>query len=164
MPSENSGTTSRRGFYSVLINLFGGLIAAIIAIPAGAYLMLKPKSSGAEEMLEIADVAALEVGRPREVVYFRTRVDGWKSSREKTTAWVVKNASGEVIAFNPQCTHLACVYHWESAQKEFLCPCHASVFGIDGNVVSGPAPRPLDRYVSKIEGGKLLISPDIQKA
>lgn len=163
MSSENSGTT-RRGFYSVLINLFGGLIAAIIAIPAAAYLMIKPKSSGSDEMLEIADVAALEVGRPKEVVYFRTRVDGWKSSREKTTAWVVKNDSGEVIAFNPQCTHLACVYHWEASQKEFLCPCHASVFGIDGKVVSGPAPRPLDRYVSKIEGGKLLISPDIQKA
>ncbi|HXP83551.1 MAG TPA: ubiquinol-cytochrome c reductase iron-sulfur subunit [Bryobacteraceae bacterium] len=164
MSSENSGTTTRRSFYSVLINLFGGLIAAVIAIPAGAYLLLKPKNSGADEMVEIADVGTLEIGKPKEVVYFRTRVDGWKSSKEKTTAWVVKNSAGEVIAFDPICTHLGCAYHWEDDQKEFLCPCHTSSFGIDGKVLGGPAPRPLDRYVTKIEGGKLLISPDLQKA
>lgn len=164
MPVDNSGTTTRRGFYAVLINLFGGLIAAMIAIPAAAYLMIKPKSSGGDDMIEIADVASLDVGQPKEVVYFRKRVDGWKVTKEKTTAWVVKNAGGDVVAFDPACTHLACAYHWESTQKEFLCPCHTSVFSVDGKVVSGPAPRPLDRYVSKIEGGKLLISPDIQKA
>jgi len=139
-------------------------MAAMVAIPAGAYLILKPKSAGGEDMVEIADVATLEVDKPKEVVYFRKRVDGWKVTKEKTTAWVVKNASGEVRAYDPACTHLACAYHWEDGQKEFFCPCHSSVFGLEGNVVSGPAPRPLDRYVTKVEGGKILISPDIQKA
>jgi menaquinol-cytochrome c reductase iron-sulfur subunit len=164
MSSENAGTTTRRGFYSVVINLFGGLIAGIIAIPAAAYLLLKPKSSGEDDMVEIADVGTLEVGKPKEVIYFRTRVDGWKSIKEKTTAWVVKNSDNEVVAFDPICTHLGCAYHWENAQNEFVCPCHTSVFGLDGKVMSGPAPRPLDRFVTKIEGGKLLISPDVQKA
>jgi menaquinol-cytochrome c reductase iron-sulfur subunit len=164
MSSENSGTTTRRSFYSALINLFGGLIAAVIAIPAVAYLLLKPRSSGGDDMLEIVDAGTLEVGKPKEVVYFRTRIDGWKANKEKTTAWVVKNASGDVIAFDPICTHLGCAYHWEASQKKFLCPCHTSVFGLDGKVLSGPAPRPLDRYVTRVEGGKVLISPDIQKA
>jgi menaquinol-cytochrome c reductase iron-sulfur subunit len=164
MSFEHPGTFTRRSFYSLLINLLGGLIAAVIAIPAAAYLLLKPKSSGSDEMLEIADLATLEVGRPKEVVYFRTRVDGWKSIKEKTTAWLVKDSAGTVVAFDPICTHLGCAYHWEDAQKKFLCPCHTSVFGLDGKVVSGPAPRPLDRFVTKIEGGKILISPDIQKA
>jgi menaquinol-cytochrome c reductase iron-sulfur subunit len=164
MSPENSGTTTRRGFYSVLISLFVGLAAAIIAIPAAAYLLLKPKSSGEDDMVEIADVGTLEVGKPKEVIYFRTRVDGWKSTKEKTTAWVVKNSAGEVVAFDPICTHLGCAYHWENAQNQFVCPCHTSVFGLDGKVLGGPAPRPLDRYETKIEGGKLLISPDVQKA
>jgi len=165
MSPEIAGTTTRRSFYSVLINLLGGIIAAIIVIPAAAYLLIKPKSSNGDAMLEIADVNSLEVGKPREVVYVHTRVDGWKASKEKTSVWIVKNDAGEVVAFNPVCTHLGCAYHWEDAQKQFLCPCHTSVFGLDGKVVSGPAPRPLDRYVTKIEGGKLLINPDsIQKA
>jgi Rieske Fe-S protein len=28
---------------------------------------------------------------------------------------------------------------------------------MDGKVLSGPAPRPLDRYATKIENGKLLL-------
>ena len=164
MSPENSGRTTRRSFYTVLINLLGGLIAAIVAIPAAAYLLLKPKGDETDQLVEIGDAATLEVDQPKEVVFFRKRVEGWKSSKEKTTAWVVKNGSGEVVVFDPQCTHLACAYHWEDGQKMFLCPCHTSSFGIDGKVLGGPAPRPLDRYVTKIEGGKILISTDIQKA
>jgi Rieske Fe-S protein len=115
-------------------------------------------------MVEIADINKLEVGTPEEVVYFRTRVDGWKVTKEKTTAWVVKNSPEDIVAFSPQCTHLACIYHWDDSQKLFSCPCHTSAFGVDGKVLAGPAPRPLDRFVSKVEGGKLLIGSDIQKA
>ena len=39
-----------------------------------------------------------------------------------------------------------------------------SIFSIDGKVLSGPAPRPLDRLVTKIDQGKILIGTEIQKA
>ena len=164
MTLQHTSGTTRRSFYSVLINLFSGLIAVLVAIPAAAYLLLKPKDSGGDAMVEIADINKLEVGTPEDVVYFRTRVDGWKVTKEKTTAWVVKNSPEDIVAFSPQCTHLACIYHWDDSQKLFSCPCHTSAFGVDGKVLAGPAPRPLDRFVSKVEGGKLLIGSDIQKA
>jgi menaquinol-cytochrome c reductase iron-sulfur subunit len=84
-------------------------------------------------------------------------VDGWKIMSEKSTTWVVKSPDDQVVAFGPQCTHLGCAYHWDEAKNEFLCPCHTSLFSIGGKVLSGPAPRPLDRYETKIEGSKLLI-------
>ena len=31
------------------------------------------------------------------------------------------------------------------------------LFSIDGKVLSGPAPRPLDRYESKVENNKLMV-------
>jgi Rieske Fe-S protein len=52
---------------------------------------------------------------------------------------------------------LGCAYHWDAQNKDFLCPCHTSIFSIDGKVVSGPAPRPLDRFDTKTEGTRLLI-------
>jgi menaquinol-cytochrome c reductase iron-sulfur subunit len=76
---------------------------------------------------------------------------------EKSTAWVVKRADKTVTAFGPQCTHLGCAYHWEEGKNEFLCPCHSSVFSVEGKVVSGPAPRPLDRYEVKVEGNHLMV-------
>jgi menaquinol-cytochrome c reductase iron-sulfur subunit len=69
-----------------------------------------------------------------------------------------------VIAFAPQCTHLGCAYHWDEKANNFLCPCHTSTFSIDGKVLTGPAPRPLDRLVTKIDQGKILIGTEIQKA
>ena len=115
-------------------------------------------------MVEIANLADLEPGVPREVVYYRTRVDGWKATKEKTTTWVVKNGPQSAVAFSPQCPHLGCIYHWEDEQGTFKCPCYASAFGLDGRVLAGPAPRPLDRYDSRVEGGKLLIGLQVKRS
>lgn len=153
---------TRRKFYVSVINLLGGVIAAALALPAAAYLLIKPDSQNSGEFIEVADLDQLTPGKPEEVVYHRTRVDGWKRMDEKTTTWVVK-IKDKTIAFSPACTHLGCAYHWNDEIESFLCPCHTSVFRPDGSVVSGPAPRPLDRYVSKVVAGKLLISQKLEK-
>jgi menaquinol-cytochrome c reductase iron-sulfur subunit len=153
----------RRSFFPLLINVLGAAMASVVAFPAAAYLLLKPKSGESEDLVEIADVAQLRPGEPEEVVYFRTRVDGWKRVREKATAWVVKKDEESVTAFAPQCTHLGCAFHWESDHQSFVCPCHSSAFGLDGEVLAGPAPRPLDRYASRIDRGRLLIHPSIER-
>ena len=80
-----------------------------------------------------------------------------RSSAKKSTAWVVKLADNQVVAFGPQCTHLGCAYHWDEGKTEFLCPCHSSIFSLDGKVMSGPAPRPLDRYEVRSRRHKLLL-------
>jgi menaquinol-cytochrome c reductase iron-sulfur subunit len=92
-----------------------------------------------------------------EIAFRRNRVDGWKIISEKSTVWVVKTPDNRVVAFGPQCTHLGCAYHWDESRSQFLCPCHMSLFSMDGNVLSGPARRPLDRYETRIEGRKLLL-------
>ena len=141
-----------------------GLITAALAVPAAAYLFLKPSSNRKSQWIEAADLTQLKLDQPEEVVYRRTRVDGWRVLDEKTTAWVVKTGNDKVIAFTPQCTHLACAYHWEAAQKQFVCPCHASTFSVDGKVTGGPAPRPLDRYVTRLDGNKVLIGSTVERS
>jgi len=144
--------------------LLGAAATAIIAVPAAVYLLFRPKSPGAGTMVEVASLAELETGVPKEIVYHRTRVDGWKATKEKTTTWVVKNGPQSAVAFSPACPHLGCIYHWELEQGLFLCPCHDSAFGLDGKVLAGPAPRPLDRFESRVEGGKLLIGLQVKRS
>ena len=160
---ENQETT-RRSFYEALIAGLGAVMGAAIAVPAAAYLLFKPKSDRRSQWVDAADVNSLHVGKPEEVVYHRTRMDGWRVVNEKATAWVVRMDPNTVVAFSPSCTHLGCAYHWDEPTKNFVCPCHTSAFSIDGKVLTGPAPRPLDRYETRVENGKLLISPAIQKA
>jgi Rieske Fe-S protein len=88
------------------------------------------------------DPAALPVGAPTEVAFTmaagQTVVDG--------STWLVKEATGDLVAFDPRCTHAACVYRWEDGADHFQCGCHDGRFALDGTVLAGPPPRPLDRF------------------
>ncbi len=62
-----------------------------------------------------------------------------------------------MAVYSNACTHLGCPVHWDDASRLFLCPCHNGGFSIDGEVVKGPPPRPLDRVTHKLEDGVLYI-------
>jgi len=150
-------TTSRRRFFVGAIYGIWAAISAALSIPAIVYLFFPPKARKAEEWVQIGDTGRLTPNVPVEMTFRKNRVDGWKVTSEKSTAWVVKDEASRIVAFGPQCTHLGCAYHWDDRKSQFLCPCHNSLFAVDGHVISGPAPRPLDRYELKVEGTKLSI-------
>jgi menaquinol-cytochrome c reductase iron-sulfur subunit len=150
---------TRRAFYIGFINGAMSLIGLALAVPAAIYLLFPPKLRKGQQWVETADLSKIPAGTPTEIFFQRTNVDGWKVTNVKATAWVVKGPYNEVVAFLPQCTHLGCAYHWDAPSHTFICPCHTSVFSIDGKVLGGPAPRPLDRFMTKIEGGRLDIGP-----
>lgn len=154
---EAPGKDSRRRFHITAIYGMWAAMSAAMAVPAGIYLLFPPKSKKEDQWVEAIEIGKLETGVPLEVVFRKNRVDGWKVSSEKTSAWVVKKSDSEVVAFAPQCTHLGCAYRWEENKKTFLCPCHTSNFDLEGKVIDGPAPRPLDRYQVRVDGQKLLL-------
>ena len=156
-PNEAGESPTRRRFQTGAIYGLMAAISAALGLPALAYLLVPGTVRKKEDWIEVGDVSRLSPGVPVELTFRRNRVDGWKVISEKSTAWVIKTGDTQVTAFGPQCTHLGCAYHWEQDKKHFLCPCHTSVFSIDGKVTAGPAPRPLDRYESKIQGTKLLL-------
>jgi menaquinol-cytochrome c reductase iron-sulfur subunit len=160
-PNDTEGTSRRRFFVAAIYGLWAA-IAAALGLPALVYLLFPPKARKAEEWVEAGDITRLAPNVPVEMTFRKNRVDGWKVTSEKSTAWVVKDPANHITAFGPQCTHLGCAYHWDEAKSEFLCPCHNSLFGVDGKVISGPAPRPLDRYETKLDGTKLLIGRLVQ--
>ena len=68
------------------------------------------------------------------------------------TVGAYRDPSGELHAVSLTCTHLACTVQWNDAETTWDCPCHGSRFSIDGEVLDGPATRPLQRLDSVVSG------------
>jgi nitrite reductase/ring-hydroxylating ferredoxin subunit len=63
------------------------------------------------------------------------------------------------VAITSRCSHLGCSVLWVEASERFVCPCHGSVFDAEGVRVSGPAPRPLDRFYTRLFEGEVQVGP-----
>lgn len=59
--------------------------------------------------------------------------------------YVIKTG-GQLLVLSLTCSHLGCSVQWTPSKKTFNCPCHGSIFNIDGHVVHGPATAPLSHY------------------
>lgn len=77
--------------------------------------------------------------------------------------WVVREEKG-VYAFWSRCTHLGCTPNWFAAEGRFKCPCHGSNFNLHGDVIAGPAPKPLWRVaVSVTPDGDLVLDKSVME-
>jgi hypothetical protein len=54
-----------------------------------------------------------------------------------------KADDGTITRRSAMCTHMACIVHWNPLEKCWDCPCHGSHFAPDGQVLNGPALKPL---------------------
>jgi len=68
-------------------------------------------------------------------------------------------------AISASCTHLGCIiqhtpgFEHKGIKVEFSCACHGSKYNIDGDVVKGPAPKPLPWFNLKLapDDGQLIV-------
>jgi cytochrome b6-f complex iron-sulfur subunit len=71
--------------------------------------------------------------------------------------YVSRLEDGGILALWHRCTHLGCTIPWRDSEGQFNCPCHSSIFNITGEVVSGPAPRPMDIFPIAIQDQQVVV-------
>ncbi|WP_088187223.1 ubiquinol-cytochrome c reductase iron-sulfur subunit [Desulfosporosinus sp. FKA] len=93
-----------------------------------------------------------------------------KSLEEKTDwqhvpnsrVWVKRDDQG-IAALVATCTHLGCEVTYHLERKQWLCPCHGSIYDTEGRPVAGPAPKALPRAaVERKADGSLIINTEKQ--
>lgn len=140
---------SRRDFIRVTTGIVGGLIAAAVGVPAIAYLLDPAFQAGAKEgWVPIGNVADMQVGKPYPFSFTRVQVNGWERTSTSRGGFAIRRSDdpNDLLILNSRCTHLACTVNWHEETQSFLCPCHDAQFSMEGAVLGGPPPRPLDRY------------------
>lgn len=62
---------------------------------------------------------------------------------------VYRDTHGQLHAVSLRCTHLGCLVRFNAAERSWDCPCHGSRFDVDGEVLEGPATKPLPKREPK---------------
>ena len=68
---------------------------------------------------------------------------------------VLRAGASQMLAFDARCPHLGCAV--SGAQKLFICPCHGSLFDLDGSVKLGPSERPLTPLAVTFDGTRVVV-------
>lgn len=99
------------------------------------------------------DPADLPAGEPVRVPLTAT----WESGSMEIATWLLRGEDGSLTAYSPRCTHAACDIVLADDGSRFTCPCHEAAFALDGTVLEGPPPRPLDRWALRATGATVEV-------
>jgi len=140
-----------------------GALASIVSLVLGGsaagYLLSPLWQKRDEGWVDVGRADAFKPQQPSKVEFVERKRDSWSVTEKRSSAWVVVGEGKHVKVYDPRCPHLGCPYRWDVVSTKFKCPCHTASFSIDGDVLGGPAPRPLDQLPAKVQSGELLIQP-----
>ena len=93
-----------------------------------------------------------KAGRPEEYA-----VGVSEKLKKAQRVWVIRTQQGFYCIW-ARCTHLGCTPSWFDTEQRFKCPCHGSNYNMQGDVLAGPAPKPLWRCaVSLADDGQIQV-------
>ena len=130
----------RRSFLDVLLGL--GFVSTALAMCYPLWRYLIPPASGEAATASVVAAKASDL-QPNSGIVFKF---GTKP------AILVRTPDGEFRAFTAVCTHLDCTVQYKSDTSQIWCACHNGTYDLGGNVVSGPPPRPLERFTVNLRG------------
>jgi menaquinol-cytochrome c reductase iron-sulfur subunit len=150
---------SRRSFLGVLLGLGSFLVGALLAVPLIRFalfpLLRRTTETKNSPLGERNGFSSLT--EPTMHTIQIEQVDGWRKAISEKVVYVTKDKQGQLCVLSSICPHLGCTVPWDEDKKEFVCPCHVSVFAADGARISGPSLRGMDTLETTVQDGQLLV-------
>ncbi|MCA9087867.1 MAG: Rieske 2Fe-2S domain-containing protein [Planctomycetaceae bacterium] len=156
-PAENAQETApRRSFLTETFAVAIGGLAGLVPGLAGFIFFLNPllkKKAASNEAGAAADefrkVASLNSvpgdGKPQMFKVLGSKTDAWTTYPETELGAVyLSMRDGKLECFNARCPHLGCTVNYQEAEQAYVCPCHDSSFGLNGERSNAIPPRNMD--------------------
>ncbi len=134
---------NRRGFLKLITSILG--LSALGAFLYPLFRYLSPGAATATTKPLTIPLSEVPVGAAKDLLVMGT------------PSIIIHTKDKGYIALSRVCTHLGCLVNYDKARQIFICPCHGGTFDLEGNVISGPPPRPLPRYTVKVADSDIVI-------
>lgn len=145
--TQSGAGVSRRSFLNILWAILGVLgLGEVIAIAIG-FFHPQEKAEETSDSAWIIEAGFVEKFPANSVTAF-----------VRGRFYLARLEDGGFVALSRKCTHLGCTVPWSAKEMKFVCPCHASSYNIRGEVMSAPAPRPLDLHPVIIENNIVRVN------
>ncbi len=145
-PRQSQPEPTRRRFVELFLG--GGLLASFASFiyPILRYLVPPAVAELGGDEIVAAKVAEL---KPNSSKIFRF------GSRP---GLLILNNDGTYTAMSATCTHLGCTVQYRNDLRQVWCACHNGIYDLNGRNVSGPPPRPLDKFEVHLRGDDVVVS------
>ena len=137
---------SRRGFLNWFLGTSVGALCVSVFYPVARYISPPDVPEAKSARAVAARDGELKPGDGR---IFRFGND---------PALLIRTEDGAYRAFSAKCTHLNCTVQYRGDLKQIWCACHAGFYDLNGAVVAGPPPRPLEAFTVNVSGGDIVVS------
>jgi Rieske Fe-S protein len=137
---------NRRRFLDGLLGT--GFVSTLVAIAYPVWRYLIPPASAEPATQSVVAAQASQVKANSGMVFKFGSKPGL----------LIRTAEGELQAYNAVCTHLQCTVQYKADTAQIWCACHNGLYDLQGNVVSGPPPRPLERLTVNQRGDDVVVS------
>lgn len=150
---------TRRTALAMLASILAAGWAAVAAAMSAVVLGSNRRSGSGNAVVRIGDVSML--GDSFTQIRLDLPIqDGWHERTEHKILYMRQSddSPDKPLVLSATCTHLGCTVNWKSdegSSGEFVCPCHGGRFDRNGNVISGPPPKPLKRVPANVENGEI---------
>jgi menaquinol-cytochrome c reductase iron-sulfur subunit len=156
-------TVTRRRVFEIGAQGVGGIAVAAFALPALGFALGPMFEDQIPDRFQ--DVGPEKDFNDETYVPRVIEITPGAGEAGKTTIYVRRtdpardqqNADQPYVAISTRCAHLGCPVRYVQASRRFICPCHGGVYGFQGEVTGGPPVRPLDRFYTKVEAGRVLV-------
>ena len=143
--------TSRRGFLSWLTGIGTFAFLGSILYPIFKFL-IPPKS---------VEANVSQVKLP----FTRANLES-EAKKSKTFKFgrilglIVLAADGTLHAVSATCTHLDCTVQYRPDLGVIWCACHNGKYDLNGKNISGPPPKPLEKFAVNEVGDDIFVSKE----
>lgn len=144
IPDLDKSITRRKLLNVSLAGIGLGWLAAVF-YPVWRYLIPPEQAEAEPDSLKLGPASDFAPGTSKMFKFGRK------------PAMLIRDLKGEFHALAATCTHLDCIVQYRKEEDGIWCACHNGRYDLSGKNVSGPPPRPLDRYAVRISDGEVVV-------